>query len=719
MPSEDGPLKSATPEAKTVPGIPAVSPLATPTPELAGVRVGPYEIKGLLGQGGFGQVYLAEQHDPVQRTVALKMLNPDRRGQHFRELFDAERRVLAQIDHPNVARIWDAGTTPDGREWVAMEYVPGRAIDLYCDENKLTIAERVRLLASVARAMDFAHEKGVVHRDLKPGNILVSVDGGRAVAKIIDFGIARVLGTELSGAEPERAMGTPGFMAPEQTVGGGADADARADVYSLGAILYSLCTGAVPLQDETTTHTPASLAALTEKSRHADAPLMSQRMLSMTPADAERVAIDRRTTPRELVHALRGDLDWIAARCLDRDRMRRYADAGALAEDLRRWARQRPVDAAPDTIAYRTRKFVQRNQIAVVLVVILGVTGIAGLVTSVLGWRTAILERDLAGKLKTRATDQASEARAAATFITSVLGSASLNRAPSGASLTVVDLLHQAAQHADRELKDRPATDAAVRLALGRTYSSLGLLDEARDQLLRARFLTERVYGRETAEVAECIEALAEVDLLRHHPVTARTLAQEARRTLSVAPGDNTVRVARNSMLLAQVDLEAGKPEDALRQLATATTELGENPDRSVLSSIQWYSALADLDLGRFQQALLDIDKNLAYNRTQLPDDHWWIAESETVQAAALAGLGSTEEAWTILQRAMPRLESALTPTAPVMRKAFARAAFVAEKSGHTEAAAKYKAQAHRPPRQLPDQPPGTPGAHTNDPPTP
>ncbi|MBL9141050.1 MAG: serine/threonine protein kinase, partial [Phycisphaerae bacterium] len=249
MPRQDGPEQSAQPDAKTLPGADEASPLAVRATELQGVRVGPFEIKGAIGSGGFGDVFLGEQQEPVHRLAAIKMLSRDRGGARFRALFEAERRVLAQIDHPNVARMLDAGCTPDGREWVAMEYAPGPSITAYCDMNRLSIAERVHLFSKVLRAVDFAHEKGVVHRDLKPSNILVSVDGGTAVPKIIDFGIARVLGGSAQATEPNRVIGTPGYMAPEQTVGGGADADARADVYSLGAVLFELCTGTLPMEE--------------------------------------------------------------------------------------------------------------------------------------------------------------------------------------------------------------------------------------------------------------------------------------------------------------------------------------------------------------------------------------------------------------------------------------------------------------------------------------
>lgn len=733
MPREDGPEQSAQPnepkraaapesatspesaaarmaasaharaDAQTLPGTVEVSPLAVQPTELQGVRIGPYEVKGMLGSGGFGDVYLAEQHDPVHRLAAIKMLSPARSGAKFRALFEAERRVLAQIDHPNVARMLDAGSTPEGREWVAMEYAPGQPITAYCDLNRLSIEERMRLLSKVVRAVDFAHEKGLVHRDLKPGNILVSMDGGTPVPKIIDFGIARVLSGEALASEPNRLVGTPGYMAPEQTVGGGADADARADVYSLGAIMFELCTGTLPLADaaELAGGPMPAVETLAARAREREPMLMSARMTALAHARsnspeallASRVADNRRTSPRELVRALRGDLDWIVAKCLDRDRLRRYANAGELAEDLRQWRLNRPIEAAPRTVRYRARKFISRNRTTVALGTLLGVAVAAGLATSIVGWRTAIQERDFVASAEDRAAREATEARGAAAYISEVLSAASVDRSPDGSALTVVELLRRATQTADRELKQRPATEAVVRLALGKTYASLGLIDEAQVQLLRANSLADIAYGRQSAEMAETLEALASVSLLRGNPVGARALLEEARNTYTLQPGSNDTALARNSMQLAEVDLAQNQASLALEQLNTAErlARDAERVDPALLASIEWYRSLAFLALDRYDEALKAIERNLAENRSTLPADHWWIAESETVRAAALAGLGRAPEAMEIIRTAMPRLEKALQPGAPTLRRAMARAAFVADKAGAPAEAARYR----------------------------
>jgi tetratricopeptide (TPR) repeat protein/predicted Ser/Thr protein kinase len=746
MPREDEPApparRPAVPQEATLAGAPEPSPLAGGA-EAPRVRVGPFEIRGLLGSGGFGSVYLGEQTEPFPRTAAIKMLGPGRRGERFRELFDAERRVLAQIDHPNVARLLEAGTTPEGDEWIAMEYVPGQPLAAFCDQNRLEIAARVDLLEAVARAVAFAHAKGVVHRDLKPANILVTSEGGAPVPKVIDFGIARMLGEAPAGAEPDRALGTPGYMAPEQTTAGGADADARSDVHALGAVLFHLCCGAPPLADPGGAPVPAE--DLARRTRERDAPRMSAFVRALPRAAAEQVAADRRTTPHGLAHMLRGDLDWIVARCLERDRQRRYANAGELVEDLRRWRARRPVEAAPDTMRYRAGKFVERNRPTVLLSAMLAVAVLAGLAASVTGWRSALHERDLLAASEARTAKEAAAARSAATYISAVLSAASVDRAPDGAALSVADLLERAARAADVELAGQPATEAIVRLSLGRTFASLGMLDQAQVQLLRANALEDATHGRMSAETAETLEALAQVALLRRNTAAARALLAEARATFAALPGDQRAALGRVAMQVAEVDLEAGQAEAALARLDEAEALLraaagggtagdgsiggstggagGSASDGGVAAaapalaaatpaqgSIEWYRALAYLDLARYPQALAAIERNIAINRARLPADHWWIAESQTVRAAALAGMGRTAEALEIIRTAMPVLEHALQPGAPTLRKAFARAAFVATRAGAMQEAAQYRALADRPPAARPALPPGTPG---------
>ncbi len=695
--------------APTVDGPVPASPLEAPPAEVRAVSIGPYEIKGLLGEGGFGAVYLGEQLEPVRRLVAIKVIRPGREGKRFAERFASERRILASMDHPNIARVVDAGETKDGQPWIAMEYAPGLPISKYCDQNRLSVKDRIDLLETVAQAVQFAHEKGIVHRDLKPGNVLVSVDGGIAVPKIIDFGIAKVLGGEETGGDTGQVLGTPGFMAPEQTVSAGFDADPRADVYSLGAMLYLLLAGALPFDPS------ADAAATALRIRALDAPLMSDRLRAMAAPEQEEIARNRRTRPGALARALRGDLDMIAARCLDRDRMRRYANAGELVADLRRWRTLRPVDAAPDTLRYRTRKFVARHRSSVVLAALLALSVIGGGVVAAVGWYEASARLAKAQDAERRFANEAMESRAAVAFIGSVLQSANLDESPQGSHTTALEMLQRAERHADDVLRNRPATEAAVRLALGRVYASLGRLDDAQRNLFRGVNLVQKLHGHDSSELAEMYQALGDVSRLRKNYPAARELLKQAYEILQGMPEHMQVELAANRMAYADVQIDAGQAADALMQLEVAEHWAREcdPPDEASLSSVQWFRATANLALGRYEAALQAADANLAYNRLHLATGHWWIAESETVRAAALAGLGRVQEAETLMHEALPRMEAALAEGAPPLRRAFARAAFVAEKAGHADAAAALRERAHNRPVEPPptEKPPkGTPG---------
>ncbi|MFO0961391.1 MAG: serine/threonine-protein kinase [Phycisphaerales bacterium] len=687
------------------------SPLAKPAEEIAGVHLGPYEVKALLGEGGFGAVYLGEQRDPVRRLAAIKVIRPGREGQHFAERFGAERRILASMDHPNIARILDAGETTDGKQWIAMEYAPGLPISRYCDQNRLTVRDRVALMRTVADAVGFAHEKGVVHRDLKPGNVLVSVDGGRHVPKVIDFGIAKVLGGDATAGETGQVLGTPGFMAPEQTVSAGYDADPRADVYSLGAMLYLLLAGAMPFD-----HADPAAGAL--RVRDEDAPPMAARFHALPATEQAEIARNRRSDPRALGHELAGELETIVAKCLDRDRMRRYANAGALVAELDRWEQSRPLEAMPDTVGYRMRKFVQRHFSSVVLAVLLFLSVAVGGAVSAVGWYLASERLEEARAAEHRLGLEASEARAAVAFIGSVLESASIDAAPKGAQTTVLDMLRQAEAHADQTLRDRPATDCAVRLALGRVYTTLAMPDDAQRNLIRGLSLAESAYGRPSTQLAAMYAALAEVTRARRNYPAARELLRQSDDILRALPEPPLRELVANRIADADIQIDAGEAAAALGTLETAQRLAQEctPADTDALGSIEWYRSMAYLALGRYADALAAADRNLAANKARLPDNHWWIAETQTARAAALAGLGRTEEAETTLHLALPQLEHALSPDARALRKALARAAFVEEKAGHPQEAAALRARAEAKPGAkarpaVPPPPAGTPGA--------
>ena len=311
-------------------------------------KIGPYQVLDLLGEGGMGTVYLAEQPAPLRRLVALKVIKLGMDSRAVLKRFELERQALAVMNHENIARVFDAGTTERGQPYFAMEYAPGVPIDEYCDSGELSIEDRTRLMQQVCTGVQHAHQKGVIHRDLKPANILVAEVDGRPIAKIIDFGLARA--TDHTALQPTmfteygQIMGTLEYMSPEQACPGDVDIDTRTDVYALGVILCELLVGCLPFAVDRLR--PADLLEIQRRRREEDPPRPSD-LLSTRSEEIQRVAAARSATPAALRHALRTDLDWVVLKAIDRERNRRYVSAAALASDLERYLDDEALSVRP------------------------------------------------------------------------------------------------------------------------------------------------------------------------------------------------------------------------------------------------------------------------------------------------------------------------------------------------------------------------------------
>ena len=382
---------------------------AGPAPEET--QVGPYKLLERIGEGGFGEVYMAEQTEPVRRKVAVKIIKPGMDSRRIVARFEAERQALAVMEHPNIARVFDAGATARGRPYFAMELVRGIAITKYCDENRLTPRERLELLVPVCKAVQHAHSKGVIHRDIKPGNVLVTLHDGVPVPKVIDFGVAKAVAQPLTDktlfTEFRQMVGTPAYMSPEQAEMSGLDIDTRSDVYSLGVLLYELLTGGTPFEGSKLLE--AGIAEIQRIIREVEPPKPSTR-LSKLGETLTTVADRRRTEPERLGKIVRGELDWIVMKAMEKDRRRRYATADALADDLRRFLAGDPVEAAPPGRAYRVRKFVRRNRLAVISVSLVLLALVSGLSLATWGFATASRERDEKELARRGEADQRAEA---------------------------------------------------------------------------------------------------------------------------------------------------------------------------------------------------------------------------------------------------------------------------------------------------------------------
>ncbi len=332
--------------------------------EPAGTRIGRYKLLQKIGEGGFGVVYMAEQEEPVQRKVALKIIKPGMDSREVIARFEAERQALALMDHPNIAKVLDGGVTEAGRPYFVMELVNGIAVTRYCDDKALSTTERLQIFMQVCQAVQHAHQKGIIHRDLKPNNILVTLYDGKPVPKIIDFGVAKALGQRLTEktffTAFQHMIGTPAYMSPEQAELSGLDIDTRSDIYSLGVLLYELLTGVTPFDAET-----LAKAALDEVRRmiREEEPLKPSTRLQTLGDELAGIARRRHTEPEALGRLVHGDLDWIVMMCLVKERARRYETANALAFDLQRYLNNEPVTAAAPTVFYRARKFVRRNKV--------------------------------------------------------------------------------------------------------------------------------------------------------------------------------------------------------------------------------------------------------------------------------------------------------------------------------------------------------------------
>jgi serine/threonine protein kinase/tetratricopeptide (TPR) repeat protein len=562
-----GPAETAADLAATGPAAAAAAPGSRPE---GGLLAGRYALGELLGEGGMGTVFRAEQVLPVKRPVAVKLIKPGMDSARVVARFEAERQALALMEHPNIARVLDGGTTDRGQPFFVMELVNGLPLTAYCDQKRLSVRQRLDLFVLVCRAVEHAHQKGVMHRDLKPSNILVAEVDGKPVPKVIDFGLAKAL---QAGALPELSLdgalgsllGTPLYMAPEQANPDTADIDTRADIYALGVVLYELLVGSTPVTRATFLN--AALGEMLRLVREGDTPPPTARLRAAP--DLPNIAAVRSTEPARLAREVRGDLEWIAMKCLEKDRRRRYETANGLADDVLRHLADEPVTAGRPSRWYKARKFVRRNRgpvFAASLVLLALVGGIVG--TSLGLFRALTAER-----MTAKALADSEVARTQATAVADYLVDAFRKPDPSedGRQLKVVDLLEKAADKLAVDKDMDALTRARLQDTLAQTFFGLGLPEKAAALQEQALVAYQSVKGADNPETlgvmhrlsyslghanrhAEAIQVGEEVLARRKavlgpdHPDTLLTMTQLAGRYWSVNRLDDAISMAEQAL---------------------------------------------------------------------------------------------------------------------------------------------------------------------------
>jgi len=615
-----------------------------------------------LGEGGMGEVFEAEQLDPVRRRVALKLI---KRGMESKEVlarFDSERQALALMSHPNIAQVYDAGTTSDGRPYFVMEFVQGVSVTQYCDSNRLTTQERLELFTQICEGVQHAHHKGVIHRDIKPSNVLVKIQDSKLVPKIIDFGVAKAITQRLTEQTLFTAIGefigTPEYMSPEQAEMTELDIDTRTDVYSLGVVLYEMLVGAQPFDARELQR--SGFDEMRRKIREEDPPRPSAR-LSGLGEKSTAAANNRRLEPSTLARQLHGDLDWITMKAIEKDRTRRYDSPGELAADINRHLRHEPVLAGPPSATYRVKKFVRRHALGVAasaLVVLALILGIAGTTVGMIRARNA----------EQAASREAKAAQEVSDFLVNLFEASSPEEAR-GASFTALQILERGGERISEELVDQPLTQARLQATIGSVYEKMGLYDEAVPLVEGALKTRRRLLGEEHLDVAQSARQLGELHrLLGNHLVAEPYLNLALRiREQLLGPFDPAVALSLNSLAVLYEKTSRLAEAEPLYRRALEIQEEELGPDHMDLAISLTNLAILMARQGEIEESEPLFRRVLEIERKEFGEDHPRVALSHMNLAIALKMQEKYDEAEPLYRRAIEIQEKVLGPKHPAL----------------------------------------------------